>query len=87
MTTVHIRQSTIVPLERLVAALIDFRPAREEVFGKGHEHRVSGAGQFSVVPADLRGRGPAGRSGPATDAPVAVSCCSAGNGPSLDSRP
>ncbi|MDX6334394.1 MAG: hypothetical protein QOG05_1734 [Streptosporangiaceae bacterium] len=69
MTTVHIRQSTIVPLERLVAALIDFGPGREGVFGKGHEHRVSGAGQFSVVPADLRGRGPADRSGPATDRP------------------
>jgi hypothetical protein len=39
MTTVHIRQSIPVPLKRLVAALIDFGPGREEVFGKGREHR------------------------------------------------
>jgi hypothetical protein len=33
MTTVHIRQSTTVPLNRFVAALIDFGPGREEIFG------------------------------------------------------
>jgi hypothetical protein len=40
MTTVHIRQSTTVPLNRLVAALIDFGPGREEIFGGRHEHWI-----------------------------------------------
>jgi hypothetical protein len=40
MTTVRVRQSTTVPLNRLVAALIDFGPGRDEIFGNGREHWV-----------------------------------------------
>ena len=40
MTTVRIRQRSTVPLNSLVAALIDFGPGRAEIFGQGHEHWV-----------------------------------------------
>lgn len=40
MTTVRIRQRSTVPLNSLVAALIDFGPGRAEIFGNGHEHWV-----------------------------------------------
>jgi hypothetical protein len=40
MTTVHITQGTAVPLNRLVAALIDFGPGRGKIFGNGHEQWV-----------------------------------------------
>ena len=40
MTTVHIRQSTTVSLNRLVAALIDFGPGRGEIFASSREHKV-----------------------------------------------
>jgi hypothetical protein len=41
MTTVRIRQRTTIPLNRLVAALIDFGPGREEIFGGRHERWVT----------------------------------------------
>jgi len=40
MTTVHIRQSTTVSLNRFVAALINFAPGRGEIFANGHGHWV-----------------------------------------------
>ena len=40
MTTVRIRQRTTIPLNRLVAALIDFGPGRAEIFGGRHERWV-----------------------------------------------
>jgi len=40
MTTVHIRQSTTVSLNRFVAALIDFGSDRGEIFATGHGHWV-----------------------------------------------
>jgi len=40
MTTVHIRQSTTVSLNRFVAALINFGPGRGEIFANGHGHWV-----------------------------------------------
>jgi len=40
MTTVRITQGTAVPLNRLVAALIDFGPGRGKIFGNGHEQWV-----------------------------------------------
>jgi len=40
MTTVHIRQSTTVSFNRLVAALINFDPGSREIFANGHGHWV-----------------------------------------------
>ncbi len=40
MTTVHIRQSTTVSLNRFVAALINFGPDRREILTNRHEHWV-----------------------------------------------
>jgi hypothetical protein len=40
MTTVHIRQSTTVSLNRFVAALINFGPGRGEIFANSREHKV-----------------------------------------------
>ena len=40
MTTVHIRQSTTVSLNRFVAALINFGPGRGEIFTNSREHEV-----------------------------------------------
>jgi hypothetical protein len=40
MTTVHIRQSTTVSLNRFVAALINFGPGRGKIFANGHGHWV-----------------------------------------------
>ncbi len=38
MTTVHIRQSTTLSFNRLVASLINFDPGRREIFANGHGH-------------------------------------------------
>jgi hypothetical protein len=40
MTTVHIKQSTTVSLNRFVGALINFGPGRREIFANSHEHWV-----------------------------------------------
>ena len=40
MTTVHIRQSTTVSLNRFIAALINFGPGRGEIFASSREHKV-----------------------------------------------